>query len=247
MRGDLKRDYEFSIIVTANDLKSLSDIVTRDFKELRYVINTEDGVTYTTEHLNEIIDYNNPDSRRIKMLGIYGYKDKIGNFNTPNISVSLFDSSTYDKSCILHLNKVEEKDIIYYSNAIDEFMNKIRASYWWIFKDSFYWVTGIILYIIISSIYLTNVNNTDTINKIYNILLLQGVSALCMAFSMYVLHKVVSFLYPESCFAIGEQERLKTKKEKIRNLVFGTILGALMIGIVSSIIAYYILNLIGHN
>lgn len=242
MEGNLKRDYDFSIIVTADNIKSLSDMVSKDFKEVRYEIKTEDGATYSTEYLNEILEYNNPDSRRIQMFKICGNKENTGSFFSPNLSVTLFDSSIYDKSCILHLNNVEEKDIIYYTNAIDEYVNQIKASYWWIFKERFYWVTGILIYIIFSSIYLTNVNNTDIVNKIYNSLLLQSASAICMVFSMIVFHKIVSYFYPESCFAIGEQEKHKAKKEKIRNLIFGTILGALIIGVVSSIIAYYFID-----
>lgn len=215
-----------------------------DFKEVTYEIKTKDGARYTVNNIEEVLEYSNPDSRKIEMLSISGNKEKGKHPLLPDICVYLFDSSIYDKSCLLELNRMDEKDILFYTNKIDEFAKKTRVPYWWIHKDAFYWVIGVVLYILLGFIYFTHTNTNDSTDKVYNILLLQGVFAFCLLFSMFVLNKLVSFFYPKGCFAIGEQEKHKIKKEKTRNIVIVTIIGALLLGIVSNIIAHFIIKLL---
>ena len=76
-----------------------------------------------------------------------------------------------------------------------EFANRIKAPYWWIFKERFYWITGVVLYLTFSIVYFANTDTSTTVNKVYSMMLLQGVSAMCMAFSMVILNKIVSFFY----------------------------------------------------
>ena len=243
MKGNLRKDYNFSIIVTAEDLMSLSNMIMKDFEEIRFKIETTDGAQYKLHNLNDILEYTNPDSRKIKSLQIKGNKEKSESFYLPNICVSLFDTSLYDKSIILELNEMNEKEITYYTSRIDEFANKIKAPYWWIFKDRFYWISGIILYLAFGIIYSLNTNNAHAINKIYYILQLQGVFVACMAFSMFIFNKVVSLFYLDSCFALGEQEKHKRKKDKNRNIFFQTIVGTLVVGVLASLLAHFIIKL----
>lgn len=242
MKGSLNRKYNFSIIVTAEDIKSLSDMITKDFKEVCYEIETNDGAQYKIQDLNAILEYSNPDSRKIIRIRIRGNREKEEISFLPNICISLFDTSVYEKSIILDLNEMDEKDINHYTSRIDEFANRIKAPYWWIYKDKFYWVCGIILYFTFSFIYFSNTDITNTINKVYSILLLQGVSVACMVFSMFALSKVVSFFFPESCFALGEQKKHMLKKEKVRSILIWTIGGALIVSIISSIIAHLLIK-----
>ena len=242
MKGSLKKDYIFSIIVTAEDLKSLSDMIMKDFDDVLYEIETTDGAHYKLQNLNDILEYTNPDSRKIKILRIRGNKEKGESFYLPNICVSLFDTSVYDKSIIFELNEMDEKDITHYTSRIDEFANRIKAPYWWIFKERFYWITGFVLYLAFSIVYFVNSDISTTVNKVYSMILLQGVSAVCMAFSMFVLNKVVSFFYPESCFVLGEQKKYAIKKGKARNIVFVAIFLTLIIGVIASVIGSYLVN-----
>lgn len=242
MKGNLSRKFNFSIIVTAEDLKSLSDMIMRDFKDIRFEIKTKDGAQYKIEDINDILKYTNPDSRKIEVLRIRGNQEKGKSFYLPNICVSLFDTSVYDKSIILELNEMDEKDITHYTSRIDEFANRIKAPYWLIFKERFYWITGVVLYLTFSIVYFANTDTSTTVNKVYSMMLLQGVSAMCMAFSMVVLNKVVSFFYPESCFALGEQKKHVINKEKARNIVFVAIILALIIGVIASVIGSYLVN-----
>ena len=242
MLGRFKKKGKYSIIVTPDDLKMLSGIVTSNFDEIRYTIKTIDGAEYMVNGLDEVLEYSNPSSRRIEMFRIEGNQEKGNGFYLPNISISLFDTAIYDASFILQLEKMDEKDIVFYTNKFDEFFKRIRAPYWIIHKDGFYWAVGLILYFLCAIIYQIHFNTLDIARQVYNILILQGVSAVCMFFSIFVLRKILVMIYPESIFAIGEQERYKIKKEKVRYLILWTIVGALVLGIISSIIATLIVN-----
>lgn len=242
MKGNFKRDYNFSIIVTAEDIQSLLDMVTKDFKDVSYEIETKDGAQYKIRDINDILGYTNPNSRKIILLRIRGNREAGKSLFLPNICISLFDTTIYDKSIIFDLNEMDEKDITYYSNRIDEFANRIKAPYWWIYKDNFYWLTGFSLYIAFSFLYLANTDISTTANRVNSLLTLSVVSAMCVLFSIYVLHKMVSLFYPESCFALGEQEKYKIKIEKARDRVFWSILVALLVGVLASVIGFYFVS-----
>ncbi len=243
MLGNLVKDWNFSIIVTAEDFKMLSNMVTNDFVEVRYEINTEDGANYTVNTLEEVLSYSNPNSRKVTRFCIMGNKEKDQVFVRPNVSVALLDSSVYKESIVLRLEKMEEKDIVFYTQKIDEFAKRIKAPYWLLNKDWFYWITGISLYFIIGMIYQLYTQHADTTGKIYDILILQGVSAICMLFSMFILQRIVSYFFPETVFAIGEQEKYKHKTERIRHIIFWGIFVSLILGIILSVIASLIVKL----
>lgn len=76
MVGNLVQDYEFSIIVTEEDLRLLSNMVTNDFADVRYEINTKDGANYVVTSLEDVLNYSNNDSRKIKRICIKGNKEK---------------------------------------------------------------------------------------------------------------------------------------------------------------------------
>ena len=242
MIGSLNKSYDFPIIVSAEDLKSLSDLLSSGFEELQYTINTKDGAKYTITSLEDVLNYSNTDDRKIQRLCVRGNKKKAGNFIHPNIYVSLLDNSAYTTSCEFEVNQLDETELCYYTQRIDEFVKRIRAPYWWLHKSAFYWITGLLLYFLSAIFYFHHVDNTDPVNRVYNILVLQGVSAICMFFSMIVLEKIIFRLFPECYFTIGEQKKHKDKLDKRKKIIFVTIILALVVGVLSSIIAHYIVQ-----
>lgn len=243
MIGSLNKSYVFPIIVSAEDLKSLSDLLSSGFEELQYTINTKDGAKYTITSLEDVLNYSNTDDRKIQRLCIRGNKKKAGNYIHPNIYVSLLDKSAYTTSCEFEVNQLDETELCYYTQRIDEFVKRIRAPYWWLHKSAFYWITGLLLYFLSAIFYFHHVDNTDPVNRVYNILVLQGVSAFCMFISMVIIEKTVYYFFPECSFAIGEQLKRIEKLNKLKRFIFLTVIIALVVGVLSSIIAYYIVRL----
>ena len=243
MTGSLNNYFDYPIIVFADDLKMLSDLLSSGCEEIQYSINTKDGARYTLNSLDDVLNYSNPDDRKIQRICVKGNKKKGDSFVCPNISVSLMEKSVFSRSCGLEIYQLKETELCYYSQRINEFTKQIRAPYWWLHKSAFYWITGVLLYFLSAILYFHYVDNTNPVNKVYNILILQGVAAVCMFLSMIVLEKIVFRIFPECCFAIGEQIKRIERLNKLKRFIFLTVFFALIIGVLSSIVAHYILKL----
>ena len=72
MIGSLNKSCDCPIIVSAEDLKSLSDLLSSGFEELQYTINTKDGAKYTITSLEDVLNYSNTDDRKIQRLCVRG-------------------------------------------------------------------------------------------------------------------------------------------------------------------------------
>lgn len=242
MKGNLNKSYDFSYEICKEDIISLIDVIVAGCEEFSFDFTTKDGAEYTVDNIEDVLNYSNPDTRKIVKLSIKGNVHKGNNFIFPNILISLYDSAIYDSSYLITFRQLEEKDIVFYTERIDELIKRTKRPYYWVHKSAFYWCTGIVLYIILAVIFLMKTNNADTAAKVYNILVLQGVSALCMLFSIHILKKIISYLYPKSCFCIGEQEKQNNKKQKLRSVAFYVIISTILLGVLSGIITHFVVN-----
>ena len=242
MIGNLHKKYEFATIITESDLKAVSALVSSKFEFVKYEIKTKDGAEYCVDNLDDILNYDNHDYRKIVLFRVKGNRNERDSFVFPNISISLYDNSIYQEACVLDIKGLDDTEIVYFSQKVKDFTEQIKAPYWWYHKDSFYVVLGVILYILFGILYLVNVNNKDAYDKIYNILILQGISAICMFVSMYFGQKLISYIFPEGCFCIGEQKRHIKRKEKYRSIAFWTILVTIILGVISNIISHLVIK-----
>lgn len=234
-KGDFNKSYNFPSSVSKEDIKSLLDIIAPVCEEFSFDFKTKDGAKYTVDNIEEVLTYSNPNSRKIIRLDIKGNLRKGNHFIFPNISIILYDSSIHGLSCRIDFNKLEEKDIIFYSQQIDEVIQRTKMPYWWLHQDAFYWCVGIILYLILGGIFLYVTNDTEPFVK------LQVISALCMFSSMFLLEKIISYLYPKGCFYIGEQEKFKNKKNKTL-AIWSSVISTILLGVCASIIAHFVIK-----
>lgn len=241
MKGSLNKSYDFPISVTADDLESLSRLLSSGFEELQYSINTKDGARYTLDSLDEVLKYSNPNGRKIQRICIKGNKKKGNRFVYPDIAVSLLDNSVYASSCELEMTQLEEREISYYSQKVEEFAKSIRAPHWWLHKVAFYVIVNMVLYSLFAFFYLKKESAAETVDKVYNFLVLQGVSICGAIFTVLVFEKLVSWLFPACCFAIGEQTKRKERLNKVRNIVFIAVILTLVIGVLSGVITHFII------
>ena len=137
---------------------------------------------------------------------------------------------------------MEEKDIVFYNQRIDEFVKNVQEPLWWIHKTPVYIVIWILLYSIAAFFYLTQTDKTQLADKTYNMLFLNGVSAFCAVVSAFLVRWVVGKLYPEGGFAIGEQVKYLNRLGKTRNLILITVLGTIVLGIISGVITHLIVS-----
>lgn len=242
MTGELTKSYERSLIINEEHLDYLASFVEKEFVDIEYKIFTADGANYKLVSKEEVLSYSNPESRRIIKIVISGNKEHRERSFYKDISISLFDMSKYDKSCILNLNNMEEKNIVFYTQRIDEFIKTAQAPLWWIHKTVVYVVIWLLLYVISAFFYFTKTDKLQLADKAYNMIFLNGVSAVCAAVSAFGVRWLVRLLYPEGGFAIGEQAKFFNKKSRTRNLILITVFGTIVLGVISGLITHLIIS-----
>ena len=242
MKGELTKSYDRSLLISEEQFRYIASFIEDEFVDIEYKIYTSDGANYCLGIMDDVLSYSNPDSRRIIKIVISGNKEHRDRSFYKDFSISLFDMSEYDKSCILTLNNMEEKDIVFYSQRIDEFVKGAQEPLWWIHKTAVYVVIWVLLYIIAAIFYFTKTEITQLADKAYNMVYLYGVSAICAVVSVFLVRWIVRKLYPEGGFAIGEQVKYFNRLTKTRNLILITILGTIVLGIVSGIITHLIVS-----
>lgn len=241
MIGSLDKSYNRPIIVDEVHLRYLAGIVEERFSAVEYEIKTIDGAKYKLPTIDDVIAYNNPDSRKIVCISIWGYKSKDNHDYYPEFSISLFDMSKYDASCILTLKNLEEAEITYFSQRIDEFVKSTKTAYWWLHKSAFYIGLGFLLYCMVVVYYYLSLGMEQWSMKADKTSILTGWSVVCMLVSVYGVRKIVEYLFSEGGFVIGEQKRFMKRKDKRRYFVFITIIGTIILGVISGVIVNYIL------
>lgn len=240
MKGSLNKSYSSPIVIDEERLQYLSGVITEKFKGVYYRIETVDGASYKLGTLEEVLSYSNPQPRRIIKISIIGNKESDAIKIYPDITVSLFDMSKYDKACILSLNNLEEQEITFLTQRIDEFVKGVRIPYWWLHSKVVYWIVGIVLYAIAAVLYYISYGKEQMAHSMNNTIFWYGLSFLCFFFSEFVVKRCIEYLFPEGGFAIGEQVKYMNKKSRTRNIILGSILGSILLSIVSGIIVHLI-------
>lgn len=240
MKGALDKVYSRSIMVNEEQLRYLSDIVVQRFNEVEYVIHTIDGASYILPTIDDVIKYRNPDSRRIVKIGIHAEKSKENHGLYPSFSISLFDRTQHDLSCILCLKDLDEAEITFLDQRINEFVKKNQISYWWIHSYVFYLIISFVLYVGVLTVYNLNIRNGVWAEKSKNSTVLLCWSFVCLSASFFVVKKVVNSMFHKGGFAIGDQKDNFLKKERRRYFVFVTVMLTILLGVVSGVILNYI-------
>lgn len=241
MTGSLNKSFDYAIIIDSDRLKSLVDIIKSGFEDIFYEIKTVDGASYRMNAIEDVISYNNPSSRRIEKIVISANKQSETRKLFPDFSIALFDSSQYSASCILSLNNMNEQEIAYWSQRIEEFVSSSRASYWWVHKPVVYWAIGMLLYFAFIVWYHAKMETEGLTNGL-STLSLVSISVICFYISWRLIKKCVEYLFPEGGFVIGEQIRVLQRREKVRSIVLISVVVSLVIGVISGIIVNCIVS-----
>jgi len=242
MTGELTKSYDRSLVIDEEQLNNIASFVEESFVDIEYKIYTSDGANYSLSTVDEVFSYSNPDSRRIIKLVISGNKEHRDRSYFKDFSISLFDMSRYEQSCILTLYGMEEKDIIFYSHRIDEFVKQTQLPLWWIHKIPVYIVICLLLYAIVAFFYFTKTEKALLADNTFSILFLNGVSVICAFVSAILIRGVVKKLYPEGGFAIGEQVKHFNRQNKTRKFILITIIGTIVLGVLSGMITHLIVS-----
>lgn len=242
MTGELTKSYDCPLVINEEQFKNIVSFIEGRLVDIEYKIYTSDGANYSLGARDEVLSYSNPDSRRIVKIVISGNLEHRESLFFKDFSIFLCDMSQFDKSCILSLHNMEEKDIVFFTQRVGEFIDNAKERFWWIHKTVVYVVLSILLYLIVAFLYYTQTDKTQLADRTYNVLFLNGVSVISAFISAFLIRWGVRKLYPEGGFAIGEQVNYFNKLKKNRTLIFITIIGTIVLGVISGLITHLIVS-----
>lgn len=211
--------YFCPIIVDENQLRYLSEMVKERFGEVEYVIETIDGVQYEYSSVDDLLAYNNPNSRKITKISIRGNLYNGGSSSVPELYLSIDDQSKSELSCYMQLRCLDESDITYYKSRMDDFVKDYSVEYWWMYKPVFYWIFGECLYLLLAAILPWYIGGEYHVYISHNIVASLCWSMLCMTVTILLVKKGLWWLFPAGGFRIGEQIKVLDRKVKARKWI----------------------------
>lgn len=136
MTGSTAIYYFCPIIVDESQLRYLSEMVKERFGEVEYEIETIEGVQYEYSNVDDLLAYNNPNSRKITKISIRGNLYNGGSSSVPELYLSIGDRSKSELSCYMQLKCLDESDIAYFKNRMEDFVKDYCVKYWWMYKPA---------------------------------------------------------------------------------------------------------------
>ncbi len=127
MTGSTTKYFFRPIIVDEGQLRYLSEIVKARFGVVEYGIETIDGDQYVYSSIDDLLAYNNPNSRKITEISIRGNLYNGGSSSVPELYLSIGDRSKSELSCFMQLKCLDESDVTYFKSRIEDFVKDYRV------------------------------------------------------------------------------------------------------------------------
>lgn len=231
MKGSKTKYYKRPMILDKDQLQYLTRMVEERFGDVKYEVKTNNGDEYDYNSFDELLAYNNPNSRKITTIYIRGNKSKDGFPSLSGLSISIGDMSNDVLSCYMDLRYLDEAEIEYFSNRIDSFVKDNSIVYWWIYKPGIIMVLYCFLCTIVGVCFSLYMNKEYGLDINQNTIWLVCWLVSCMGVTFFLMKNVLGYLFPAGGFLIGEQIKAMDKRRKVRKWILG-----LITGVISSLI-----------
>jgi hypothetical protein len=240
-----------SVIVYPEDIKYFDEFLRKNFQKIRYEILCEDETKLKPANLNEILEYENPDFKKIASITFEASNEKNDNDSVEIVIGKAGLSFLSSDTAMIHFYFSDIKRQI---PVEDEIMKRIRAMrpwYFWLIKIPFSFIFPFLLWG-----YSISLSAISLIKKLTGIIPLtpstpptpsgftEGEVSILVLATMGILFLVGflidnsrDYLFPKYFFYIGRQQKNYDKKRIIVNIIFGVIILGIIINLVSTIIA----------
>lgn len=230
-------EYEKALVLTPERIRELEKIFLEYCKNISYKATTVTDTEIIFSSVDELLDYDNYYSRRIKSLTVTG-KDGLDEivsciFGADGLEVF----SGYSKTCICKYttSTVEmEKSL---RDRILEFLKKSTAQYWLIGKIRIFGILTFASGIALGYIWLGGTHSDSEINIPVSIFLGTIIIA-CALLSLVRLidRHGLKKIFPAVAFAWGEEAKSYERFERIRHNLFWAVIVAIIVGIAAAFI-----------
>lgn len=239
-----KMKYKKAVILTEDKMHELETLLHKYCDSISYKAETINDSEIVFSSLDELLQYDNFESRSLKTLQITASGKSTYYIRLVFEADSLFSSFTgYDETfrCYYDVDTVDAETTI--RSEITTFLRKITAGYWLIAKFRFYGLLMIVCFI--GATYFLAYRSTQPSNTNILLMLTFGIIGVVISFGLIAVIKAIDHHFLQRCFppiafVWGEGKTQFEKSQKLRtNLFWG-----FMIAILASIIASFIVNII---
>ena len=237
-----KMKYKKAVILTEDKMHELETLLHKYCDSISYKAETINDSEIVFSSLDELLQYDNFESRSLKSLqisasGKSGYRIKL--YFEADSLFSLFTGYDETFRCSYDVDTVDAETTI--RSEITTFLRKITAGYWLIAKFRFYGLLMLVCFIL--GIYSLVYRNTQPTTYSTLLILISGIIAVIISFGLIGVIRAIDRCFLQRCFppvafAWGEGKAQFEKSQKLRaNLFWGFI-----VAIFASIIASLIIN-----
>jgi hypothetical protein len=233
METRIYRSAKHALLVSREDIEGTAEFVRRRYARLEFSAHCTDGSTLTTKNADEILNFENRNDRRIDELKLEFRQDDI---------TERGDIQFSDEGFRLCRWTVWSNDDGFAQQIATELGQRVRASrpwYSWIIRirPTAVFVGFLLLlsatltwgYLLKTGHLPSTEHPSPDFAEIFNVLLpILVILGLCLLLA----EKVWSWMFPKLWFLIGRQTREFEKRERVRRLVFGGVIGAIVIGLI---------------
>ena len=245
MESKTTKTFADSIVVFPEDLRYFDDSLRKNFNKIEYEATCEDGTKIKPFSLNELLEYENPNFKRIASITINALDEKLLDDNVEIImgKAGSFSSDT-------GIARFKFKDIKQQYPIEDEVLKHIKAIrpwYYWLNKISFKLFLPLLLIGVgisldaislfkklfgsIPAISASPSKFTDGESNVLTV----GVFGILFIVG-YLIDRSRDYLFPKYFFCIGRQQKEFERRRKITYFIFGVIILGIIINIISAVI-----------
>lgn len=247
MQSSKTTEVRHALVVRQGDLEYLDASLRKEFSDIRYGTRCEDGTVLRPENLRELLDYENPNFRRLASITVEASSGSpLGDHLEIRLGKADFSlNATGEATLRLHsLDKQQRLE--------QEIAGRIRDMRpWYSFFTRLPFAVlfpaallGLVLAINVVSViqklrgtYITQPSQPSSVTLTENesYVMQLGVFGI-LALVGHVFDRFREYISPRVFFCIGKQQHEFKKRQKIVHVIFGVILLGVLINIVSAII-----------
>lgn len=241
----ITRKKEYSIIVVEDELRALVNFLSSNYERIEIIAQCNDGSSMTTSELDDIINFENPNSRKIESLEINFGKSYSQGGNVE------FSGGVFLSTCNLTIRETDDAKALKVAKEIEHRFEECRPWYSNLGKYFIYGL-GVFMFILLSIpitvtvLFLADDKGNDAMLSpkiIIGIFLGLALSTIVSSVgSGAYLIKGWFWIFPKIWFDIGKQKAELQTRIKVRNFIFVGVIVTLILGVIGSIIATLITN-----
>lgn len=238
MKLEGKFTYKKALILTPERIKELETVLLKYCENVSYEATTVIDTEISFSSMNEMLNYDNFQKRKLKeviIVGRNGY-EKIVNCVFAVSGFPLFKG--YNETCLCKyiVSDVDKETML--RNDIQVFLKKATASYWLLGKFRLFGLLSFVsFYLFLFLLFGGNSNVKLTTIPLFFVSLLIG---FCLVKVIQLIDCFLGKIFPPIVYLWGEEKENYEKYDKLRHNIFWCVFICMIVSIVCGIIVSYI-------